>query len=105
MGYAAALVLPAAALAVRFAVGDALLGYPFLTFFPAVLVTAFLGGWGPGLVAAALSGALATYFLIEPTHSFSVGGTSGQIGLAFFAAVSVTIVAAAGTGPGCLRWN
>ena len=69
------------------------LGYPFLTFFPAVLVTAFLGGWGPGLVAAGLSGALASYFLIEPIHSFSVGGTSGQIGLAFFAAVSATIVA------------
>ncbi|WP_326545525.1 sensor histidine kinase KdpD [Mycolicibacterium sp. ND9-15] len=41
-------------------------------FFVGVLGTALLGGLAPAVLAAALSGALITYFLLAPSHTFSV---------------------------------
>lgn len=41
-------------------------GFPFLTFFPAVILTAFLFGLGPGIVAAVLSGLAAWYWFVPP---------------------------------------
>lgn len=35
-------------------------GYPYLTFFPAVILTTFIAGIGPGLITAALSGLMPT---------------------------------------------
>ena len=43
----------------------------YVTFFPAVIVVALYGGLWPGLVATALSAALADYFWIEP-RGFSI---------------------------------
>ncbi len=39
---------------------------PFLTYFPAVFVTALLAGFGPALVTVAFSGLIATFFIIPP---------------------------------------
>ena len=56
-------------------------GYPYLTFFPAVILASFLFGRGPGVVAGLLCGLLAWYFFIPPTHSFSTGhGTWTALG-------------------------
>lgn len=51
-GYLAAVVTPILSTAIRLALGEALIGYPFITFFPAILLTALVGGRG----AAALVG-------------------------------------------------
>jgi hypothetical protein len=54
--YALALAGFALALGLRFAVNEALpAGFPYLTFFPAVLLTAFFCGTGPGILIAVLS--------------------------------------------------
>ena len=47
------------------------LGYhaELMTFFPAVILSAYLGGLGPGLLATVLGAAVADYFFIEPLHS------------------------------------
>ena len=45
---------------------------PFLTFYPAVALCALLGGGGSGLMATALSAALADYFWFAPVHSFKI---------------------------------
>lgn len=68
--YTLGLLLFAAALALRFAVDPMLPpGFPFLTFFPAVIITAFVCGVRPGLLVAALSGLSAWYFFIAgPGH-------------------------------------
>ena len=42
-------------------------GLPYITFYPAVMLAAWLGGLGPGLVATALSALLAE--LLDPTGS------------------------------------
>lgn len=61
-------------------------GFPYLTFFPAVIVTAFLAGAGPGTVCAVLSGLAAWYFFIPPMRSFGLDGQSA-IALLFYAGI------------------
>src|SRR5262249_8979174 len=44
-----------------------------MTFFPAIILSAYLGGFGPGLLATLLGGVAAHYFLVEPRDSFAFG--------------------------------
>ncbi len=92
-GYLLAVGLSLLALWIRFRIGPSLAGFPFLTFFPAVVIAAFLGGLGPGIVAAVLSGVLARYYLIEPAGQFVLAWPSGAIALGFYAFTTGTIVA------------
>ena len=63
-------------------------GFPFLTFFPAVIGMVFLLGRGPGMLAAVLCGLLAWYYFIPPFRSFTIGsGTALAMG--FYLAVVV----------------
>jgi two-component sensor histidine kinase len=76
VGYIVALALTLVALAVRFALGPLIPpGFPFLTFFPAVIVSCFLYGRGPGIFAAILCGVLAWSFFI--THDGGFGFARG----------------------------
>lgn len=72
-GYLVGFVAFALALGIRFEV-DAILpsGFPYLTFFPAVILTCFLAGGGPGLLTAAASGLAAWYFFIAPVRTFDL---------------------------------
>lgn len=45
-------------------------GFPYLTFFPAVILASFLFGRGPGIVAGLVCGILAWYFFIPPARTF-----------------------------------
>jgi signal transduction histidine kinase/ActR/RegA family two-component response regulator len=54
-GYPAGMVAVAVAFGIRVVVGSSLVGVPYITFFPAVILTAVLGGLGPGILATALS--------------------------------------------------
>ncbi|MBW4518294.1 MAG: PAS domain S-box protein [Scytolyngbya sp. HA4215-MV1] len=51
---------------------------PFLLFFGAVMVSAGYGGFGPGLVATALSGFISTYYFVPPIYSLSLTWVSGS---------------------------
>jgi PAS domain S-box-containing protein len=51
---------------------------PFLLFFGAVMVSAWYGGLGPGLVATALAGFISTYFFLSPIYSLSLDWVSGS---------------------------
>ncbi|WP_061934292.1 sensor histidine kinase [Aureimonas sp. AU22] len=66
-----AIVAFAAALILRFAFDHALpAGFPYLTFFPAVILTAFFAGSAPGLACAAACGLAAWYWFIPPFETF-----------------------------------
>ena len=54
---------------------------PYLTLFPAVCVSAWYGGLGPGLVTTALSAVAATYFWLMPVYSLSIARPADQVGL------------------------
>lgn len=75
-------------------VADPLLppGFPYVTFFPAVIITSFLFGLRLGVVSAVLCGALAWYFFVPPVHSFALTrGTA--FALAFYVFVVATDLA------------
>ena len=59
-------------------------GFPFLTFFPAVILTAFLFGLRAGLLSALLCGVVAWYYFIPPLHSFRIAGAEVALGLYVF---------------------
>ena len=82
--YLFAMAASAVALVVRLRLdSDLPPGFPFLTFFPAVIVTAFVAGLGPGILCSALSGLAAWYFFVPPFHSFDVTAQTG-LALAFY---------------------
>ncbi|MEW6296278.1 MAG: PAS domain S-box protein [Thermodesulfobacteriota bacterium] len=62
----------------------------FLLFFAAVVLSAWYGGLGPGLLATALAGLGSSYFLV-PTFSPLTGGGSDVVRLVVFALVAVLI--------------
>lgn len=91
-GHALAIALFLLALAGRFALRPVLPpGYPFLTFFPAVLFSTFLGGRGPGALCAVLSLLASWYWFIPPIDSFGLDGAS-SLALLFFGTISAVDV-------------
>lgn len=62
-------------------------GAPFLTFFPAVLMTAVYGGLHAGIAATLLSAIVADYFLIPPRFSFQVVSLLDMANLIVFVGV------------------
>jgi len=73
LGHGFALLAFAAALVARFALDRSLpAGFPYLTFFPAVIITSFVAGTRAGLLCALLSGLAAWFWFIPPFGSFTV---------------------------------
>jgi PAS domain S-box-containing protein len=66
-------------------------GLPFITFFPALLVSSFVGGLWPGLFSLLLSALSANYFFLPPFDSFQLSW-GDSVALALFMAVGGTIV-------------
>lgn len=93
IGYALAVFAALAAYGVRVWIDPFLPpGFPYLTFFPAVIITAFFCGLGPGIVCAILSGVIAWYFFIPPLNSFALN-TQGVVALGLYVfVVTVDIV-------------
>ncbi|HEX8987689.1 MAG TPA: PAS domain S-box protein [Rhodocyclaceae bacterium] len=69
--YLYALVLVAFALPARLAIGPVEGGIQYVTFFPAVALTAILGGLWPGIMAALLGMMLASFCFWSPFYAFS----------------------------------
>jgi two-component sensor histidine kinase len=67
-------------------------GFPYLTFFPAVLLTAFLAGVAEGIVVAVLCGIAAWYFFIAPAGSFALTANSA-VALGFYVFIVATQIA------------
>jgi PAS domain S-box-containing protein len=85
--YGVAVVAVAAALALKFMLAPYLsVDVPFLVFFMAVMVSAWYGGLGPGLLATALSELAVDYFFLEPRYSLFSGTFSQNIPLMMFLA-------------------
>src|SRR5687767_14182436 len=84
LGYAFAVVTSAAAMYVRVLLSGVLEGFPFITFFVAIVLTAFIFGWRPGVLGAVLGGFISGYFLLPPDWSLQTPhGLSNWIGMGF----------------------
>lgn len=91
-GYAVAIVLAVLGLVVRLLLGPAFLGFPFITFTPAVLAAGYFAGARAGLACAAASAALAWYFLVVPSERLGSASPHGSIAIAIFLINAVLIV-------------
>ncbi len=75
------------ALAVRLEIGSLLpSAAPFITFFPAVILTTFVAGTAAGIAVSIASGIAGWYFFIPPEQSFAMNGPVA-IALGLFALV------------------
>ena len=89
--YAVAIAAFAIALLLRYFVRDALgLKVPYLQFFPAILIAAWYGGLGPGVLVTTLSTIASMYFLLPP-EGLAVGDPSDQLSLGVFVATGLVI--------------
>src|SRR5580704_2636315 len=64
---------------------------PHMTFFPAVMISAYYGGFGPGVVATLCSALAAHYFLADTRFTFQIGDIHGAVALTLFVLVGVVI--------------
>lgn len=90
LGLLIVVVASAAAWALRFAL-DAHLppGFPFLTFFPVIIVVAFFLGARLGAVTAVVCGLLSWYSFVPPLDSFQLNANSA-IAMGFYAFITTT---------------
>ncbi|MDQ4128848.1 MAG: PAS domain S-box protein [Actinomycetota bacterium] len=64
---------------------------PFMVFFAAVIVAAWFGGLGPGLLGVGLSALLAWYFFLTPQFSLALGSLGQALRLLIFAVEGAVI--------------
>ena len=90
--YATAIGLVGLFLAIRLGLGD-ILGdtVPYLQFFPAIMLAAWLGGMGPGILASVLSALLARYFFLQPFHTWVLARTADAVSLPLFFLIGVSM--------------
>jgi PAS domain S-box-containing protein len=83
--YLAALAVVALAALLRMAL-EPLWGnqIPFIFFYPAIMLAAWVGGLGPGLAATVVSATLADYLWIEPARSLRIESATDALALATF---------------------
>ncbi|MCY7313317.1 MAG: response regulator [Pseudoxanthomonas sp.] len=93
LGYCLAVLLSLLALWLRFQLDNVPTGFPFITFYLAVLFAALLGGLGPGLLAVVFTGLLSQYFFMAPVNSFSIESPSGWIPVVLYWGTTLTMVA------------
>ncbi|MFO6448383.1 HWE histidine kinase domain-containing protein [Erythrobacter sp. NE805] len=63
-------------------------GFPYLTFFPAVVITAFFFGVRLGSLSALLCGLVAWYYFVPPIRSFTLEGAEVALGLYAFVVIT-----------------
>ena len=92
VSYPLAVLLSVLALLVKLQLGGIFNHSPFLLSLVAVSVSAFVGGAGPGILAAVASGLLAAYYLIPPQESLTLLWPQGWIAMGAFALVSAIVI-------------
>src|SRR4051812_35188344 len=92
-GYLLALLATLLALGIRISFGTADLRAPFLSFILAIMITAWYGGFKPGLCATVLSTIVSKYYFIPPVQSLAVRTLEDSFMLAGFILVGVSISA------------
>lgn len=91
-GYAIGVAATLAAWGFRALIDPYLPGYvPFLTFFMGVALAGWLGGYGPAVLATAISTCIARYYYMAPTHGFSLVDLGTSLSVALFVLSSLVI--------------
>lgn len=92
LGYAFAVLTSTAAMYARVLLSGELDGFPFITFFFANVLTAFVFGWRAGTLCAAIGAVVSGYFLLPSDWSLEHAGLSNWIGMSFYVVLSSVIL-------------
>jgi PAS domain S-box-containing protein len=65
--------------------------YPYLIFHPAILLAAWVGGLGPGLLTTGLCALAATYFWMPPFHAVWIGSGADRVAILTFLGIGLAI--------------
>ncbi len=90
--YALACVSAAAATALRVAIDPYVSGVQFITFFPAIMITSLISGFGAGLCCVLLTAVAAIFFVMPPHVSFYVEHPAQVLDLLIFILVALANV-------------
>ena len=92
----AAYALAAIMVVLQFALSEpaaqTLRSFPFLLPLTAVTLVAFGAGRGPAILTAVLSGLVAQYYVLPPSHTFRIVWPTGYLGLTFYASLAALII-------------
>ncbi|HTE20622.1 MAG TPA: DUF4118 domain-containing protein, partial [Armatimonadota bacterium] len=92
--YGAAIVISVLAVVLRLSLLGPLGGRnPFLFFYPAIMVSSWYGGFGPGLLATTLTCLASIYYLMEPVYHFSVATPEDALALCVFVGMGLLMSA------------
>jgi PAS domain S-box-containing protein len=69
---------------------------PYITFYPAMMLAAIIGGFGPGLLTTLLTACYADYFVLAPRGHFAISDPGEAIGLAIFCLMGLAVSSFAG---------
>lgn len=72
--------------------GYVLEGLPFITYYPAIIITALIGGFWPGLVATLLSATIAWFAFIGPPFDFALNQAEVVSLLVFVAIAGINVI-------------
>ncbi len=90
--YGVAIAAALIALPIRFILGPELgFAAPYLTFFPAIILSSWLGGFGPSVVTTLLGATLGLYFFVPPVHTLEISSNRDFWSLVRFVLGSVII--------------
>jgi signal transduction histidine kinase/ActR/RegA family two-component response regulator len=92
-GYVVAILGPVISTLIREGLGDTLIGYPFITFFPAVLATSLVGDRKAAALSIVASAMLALQYAVDAQDSWLPQSTSAWIGISFFLIVCALLAA------------
>ena len=92
--FTAAAAVAAAGVAVRLAL-DPYWGtkLPFITLFPSIVVSAWLGGFWAGILTTVICAAAADYFWLPPVHSWGIAQSSDVAGLVLMVTIGAVVSA------------
>jgi K+-sensing histidine kinase KdpD len=90
--YIFAFLCAGAATALRLAIDPYIVGVQFITFFPAVIITTLISGFGAGLFCVVLSAIAATFFVLPPRLSFYIDHPGEIAGVLLFVLVTLSNV-------------
>jgi two-component sensor histidine kinase len=94
--YAFAFLCTAIATALGVVIDPYIVGVPFVTFSPAIIITALISGFGAGIFCIVLSTASAMFFLLPPRGSFYIESSADVVEIfvfvseAFFYVILIT---------------
>jgi PAS domain-containing protein len=90
--YALAVASVGVATALRLAVDPYVVGVQFVTFWPAIIITTLISGFGAGFLCAVLSTAAVDFFVLFPRWSFNVDEPGNLANLLLFSPLAFSSV-------------